>query len=137
MMLVTLAVGAVISTAADALPHAVEHQIRAHERLHYGLHLAAGRALGLCPCTRAAAQSQYAKAQPHAHTPRQRALVTTQVPQTAADYTTDALLLLGLSLWAGVAHPVGQWLLLTMVTGTGLLLMVRALRRRRSSGSLR
>jgi len=52
------------------------------DQVHYVVHLAAGRALSLCPCTAALADTQYARGMYHAHTPRQKALLTTARPGT-------------------------------------------------------
>ncbi|MFN8556343.1 MAG: hypothetical protein U0531_02985 [Dehalococcoidia bacterium] len=68
-----------------------ERVMRRHERLHFGIHLAAGRTLGVAPWTRDAADTQYAKALAHAHTSRQRALVTADRPRTPVAALKDSL----------------------------------------------
>src|SRR5262245_38425973 len=45
------------------------------DHLHYAGHLAAGRLLDLCPCTRRAAAAHYYYARFHAVTPRQKAVL--------------------------------------------------------------
>src|SRR5690242_14155753 len=51
-----------------------------NDRLHYVVHLAAGRAFSLCPCTTQLAQTQYARGMYHARSPHQVALLTTSRP---------------------------------------------------------
>jgi hypothetical protein len=51
-----------------------------NDQVHFGGHLLAGRVLSLCPCTAELAETQYVRALPHARTPLQVALLTTQRP---------------------------------------------------------
>jgi hypothetical protein len=61
------------------------------DRLHYVGHLALGRLLDLCPCTRAVADDQYRRALPHARTPRQSALVGDVRPRGLNARLVDAV----------------------------------------------
>jgi hypothetical protein len=56
-------------------------------RLHYTVHIVAGRLLDVCPCTRATADRQYWRARYHAVTPLQRAVALDPHPSTLADWT--------------------------------------------------
>jgi hypothetical protein len=57
-------------------------QVGHDDQVHYIGHLLAGRVLSLCPCTAAFAEHQYSRGMYHAHTPRQKALLTTARPTT-------------------------------------------------------
>lgn len=89
-----------IAASAIALPAGVD-LVRAgftradqrsdnYDRVHYGVHLIAGRILSVCPCTRGHAPDEYARALQHAGTSRRQALVTTERPQHVADGPRDA-----------------------------------------------
>jgi hypothetical protein len=55
-------------------------QVGHDDQVHYVVHLLAGRMLSLCPCTAQLADTQYERGMHHAHTPRQKALLTTARP---------------------------------------------------------
>jgi len=55
--------------------------LRRGDHLHYAVHLMAGRVLELCPCTHAAASSQYERARYHALTRLQRTVVAPKQPE--------------------------------------------------------
>src|SRR5712691_13488153 len=54
-----------------------------NDRLHYAVHLTAGRILSLCNCTDHLAAAQYYRGLFHARSPEQVALLTTARPLTA------------------------------------------------------
>jgi plastocyanin len=56
------------------------------DHLHYAGHLAAGRLLDICPCTRRAAAAQYYYARFHAVTSRQMAVLATTRPGSASEW---------------------------------------------------
>jgi hypothetical protein len=56
------------------------------DHLHFAIHILAGRAFDLCPCTRRAADGQYNRARFHAVTPRQRSVVGNTHPQTPTEW---------------------------------------------------
>src|SRR4051812_15947096 len=65
-------------------------QIGHDDRVHYVGHLLAGRLLSLCPCGAPLAERQYARGMYHAHTPRQKALLTTARPATVRELLLEA-----------------------------------------------
>jgi hypothetical protein len=97
----TVALSLVPTLGAVAVTH-TERTVRSHERLHFSLHLAAGRALSVCPCTRPLATNQYAKAAVHAPTPGERWLVTTGRPQRLLDGPRDLVTLVRYGGWIAV-----------------------------------
>jgi hypothetical protein len=106
----------------------LNYGIRAHERLHYGLHLVAGRVLSLTPWTEGLAEDQYYRATYHAHTPRQRALVTTDRPDDLPERIEDGARVAWWSARAVGRHPAREEILVAgvmMVLAGGLLLGVR------------
>ena len=110
----------------------LEHQVRAHERLHYGLHLTAGRTLSVCPCTQSLALVQYGTARAHAHTSRQQMLVTTDIPRAPDERLEDAVLVSRLTLGVLARRPGGLVLLsgaaLVLAALSGLLFRARPAR---------
>ena len=56
------------------------------DHVHYAVHVATGRILSLCPCTRRAAATQYYRAHFHALTPHQRALLDSSNPRTPGQW---------------------------------------------------
>jgi hypothetical protein len=64
--------------------------LRRGHHLHYAVHLIAGRLLDLCPCTRAAASTQYYRARFHAVTRRQRAVVAPRPSGAPTDWAAYA-----------------------------------------------
>jgi hypothetical protein len=64
-----------------------------NDQVHYGGHLLAGRLLSLCPCTAQLAETQYLRGTPHARTPMQLALLTSQRPQSMRARLAEAPLL--------------------------------------------
>ena len=113
---VLLAVGGVLLLPGTV--HRLERQVRAHERLHYGLHLAAGRTLDVCSCTQSLAQVQYGKARAHAHTSRQKRLVTSAIPRGPDERLEDAVLVSRLTLGVLARQPGG----LVLLSGAALVL---------------
>jgi lysophospholipase L1-like esterase len=71
------------------LPAQVGWVIEHGDRLHYVGHLLLGRVLDLCPCTVELASDQYERADAHARTVRQRALVTYERPHTPRAVLSD------------------------------------------------
>lgn len=65
------------------------------DEVHYGGHLIAGRLFGLWPGGAELAENQYVKGLYHARTPRQKALLTTQRPNSARAHLAEARLLAG------------------------------------------
>ena len=59
------------------------------DRLHYVWHLGFGRLFALCPCTAPLAAEQYERAEWHTRTARQRALITSERPQTLPETLSD------------------------------------------------
>ncbi|MBV9168827.1 MAG: hypothetical protein JOZ81_01925 [Chloroflexi bacterium] len=55
-------------------------------RLHYAVHITAGRILAICPCTRDAADRQYWRAGYHAVTPLQREVAQAPRPESASGW---------------------------------------------------
>jgi hypothetical protein len=51
-----------------------------NNKVHYGVHLLAGRVFSLCPCTTSFADEQYARGLYHATTSRQADLLTSARP---------------------------------------------------------
>jgi hypothetical protein len=119
------------SLATTALTRS-ELVVRRHERLHFSLHLAAGRALSVCPCTRPLAAVQYEKAALHAPTPAERRLVTTERPRRLLDGPGDLITLARYSGWIAVSSPEargGLALAGIMMAATGMIWSRRLPRR--------
>src|SRR5215212_4198364 len=68
---------------------AVAHAVDRGDRLHYVGHLVLGLLFDVCPCTESIAADQYHRADQHARTARQRALVTSARPETLEEVPTD------------------------------------------------
>jgi hypothetical protein len=129
--LATLSIVAVLvpSLGTTALTHS-ERIVRSHERLHFSLHLAAGRALSVCPCTRSLASIQYEKAATHAPTPGERWLVTTGRPQRLLDGPRDLVTLTRYAGWIAVSSSEARGTL--ALVGSMLILIGLGFRRRLS-----
>jgi plastocyanin len=56
------------------------------DHLHFAVHIAEGRLLDICPCTRRAANFQYFKAHFHALTPHQAALAADSNPHSLSQW---------------------------------------------------
>jgi hypothetical protein len=85
--------------------------LRRGNHLHYAVHLIAGRLLDLCPCTQAAAATQYCRARFHAVTRLQRAVVARRQPGTPTDwaaYATGPMAVAGDWIADGVSWLSGQ-----------------------------
>lgn len=126
------AAGVLVILCSILLPAAaarIERDIRAHERLHYGLHLAAGRTLSLCPCTRLLARTQYDKAEAHAQTVRQQLLVTSAIPSGPDERLEDAVLVSRITASVLVRRSHALLPLASMaavaITLTGAFLLIR------------
>jgi hypothetical protein len=65
-------------------------QVGHDDQVHYLGHLAAGRLLSLCPGAAALAERQYARGMYHAHTPRQKALLTSGRPESFSERLKEA-----------------------------------------------
>jgi plastocyanin len=61
--------------------------IHSGDHLHFAGHVAAGRLLDVCPCTRGLADGQYYRAHFHAVTPLQLAVAATTRPHSPAEWT--------------------------------------------------
>ena len=107
----------------------LDRTLHAHERLHFMTHLAAGRALSVCPCTRNRAAMEHWKAARHAPTPRERALATVDRPRHLADVPGDLAALARYGLWVALTSPTGRLLAtlpaIALTAGGGLLLAHR------------
>jgi hypothetical protein len=86
-------VGGITLVSLLPLVRDVALQAAHDDQVHYAGHLFAGRLLSLCPCGAQLAEVQYARAMYHAHTPRQRALLTTQRPTSARARLAEARML--------------------------------------------
>lgn len=127
----SIVVSLVPALATAALTRS-EHVVRRHERLHFTIHLAAGRALSLCPCTRPLAAVQYDKAALHAPTPNERRLVTTDRPQRLLDGPGDLIALTRYGGWIAVSSPearAGLALAGILMVATGVIWSRRLPRR--------
>jgi hypothetical protein len=116
------------AVAGDAMVHRADVALHRHERLHFAAHLAAGRALAVCPCSRGRADLEYWKAARHAPTPAERALVTTGRPRDSLDLPGDAVLLGRYAAWLTIHDPaartvalVGTPLVMLLLGGLGLV----------------
>jgi hypothetical protein len=98
----------VVAAGSDSVPAPLERAIRRHERLHFGLHLAAGRVLSVCPCTRDQSQEQYGKAAAHAPSPQERALVTSERPHRYRDGPEDLFALGRYGAWISLHSTEAQ-----------------------------
>ncbi len=98
--------GRLVFASRATPPSPAQHQAR--ETVHYWGHLAAGRALQLCPCTRRRAYWEYWQAHFHAHTPQQRALISTQVPHSPAAGIADVAVIGWLGTRALLANPLAR-----------------------------
>jgi hypothetical protein len=96
-LLASAGIGRLIQVDQTA-PYGSAEQRDAHHTLHYWGHLVIGRALQVCPCSRRQAYWEYYKARFHAATPRQRALITTQIPHSLPAAARDAVVV----GWLGV-----------------------------------
>jgi hypothetical protein len=74
---------------SDSVLHQLELAIEHGDRLHYVGHLALGRLFDLSPGMAQLAADQYQRAAAHATTARQRALVTSERPQTLETLVSD------------------------------------------------
>jgi hypothetical protein len=74
---------------SDSVPHQIELAIEHGDRLHYVGHLALGRLFDLGPGMEHLAIEQYWRAEAHATTERQLALVTSARPQTLETQVSD------------------------------------------------
>lgn len=54
--------------------------------LHFATHIVAGRVLDICPCTRAAADTEYWRARYHAVTPLEQRVGLRVMPRTPAEF---------------------------------------------------
>ena len=70
---------------------AVAHAVDRGDRLHYVGHLVLGRLFDACPCTESIAADQYHRADQHARTERQQALVTTARPDSMEEVPSDVV----------------------------------------------
>jgi plastocyanin len=75
-----------IPTSGARLRWTIDHG----DHLHFAVHVAAGRVLDLCPCTRRAAAMQYYRASFHATTPAQKALLKNLQPHTPGELVAYA-----------------------------------------------
>jgi hypothetical protein len=98
----------------------------AHETLHYWGHLLLGRSFSVAPGFRSHASVQYQKAAPHAHTPEQRALLSSQRPHHMWQLPPDAARV----SWGGVhalwTNPLVRPVLLWGLVGSGLVVLLAA-----------
>ena len=100
--LLTLADTLAPGDGSQSLSGRLAWTIHSGDHLHFAVHVAAGRVLDLCPCTRAAAAAQYYRAHFHAVTPLQRAVVATVAPRTAAEWSVYVFGPLGVGAnWVG------------------------------------
>jgi hypothetical protein len=100
------------AVAGDAAVRRADVFLHRHERLHFATHLAAGRLLSACPCSRGRADLEYWKAARHAPSARERALVTTERPRRLPDAPRDADRLLRYGAWLTVHDPPTRRVLL-------------------------
>jgi hypothetical protein len=99
----------------DGVPRQVKMAIDHGDRLHFVGHLAVGRLFDLCRCAEEIAADQYHRANAHATTARQRALVTSDRPQRFEEAVSDigGILVSGLrwaqrgSTWVLMRLPLG------------------------------
>ncbi|MCC6176364.1 MAG: hypothetical protein IT305_13745 [Chloroflexi bacterium] len=84
----------------ESLPQQIAYAFDRGDRLHYVVHLAAGRAADLCACAPEFAQDQYRRAAYHARTDRQLALVTSERPTVLTAWVADT---------AGVLESGARW----------------------------
>jgi hypothetical protein len=98
-------VGVVWPAAGRTALTPLDQTVRAHERLHFAIHLAAGRVFSICPCTRGLAREQYWKASMHAPTSMEEALVTSGRPQRVRDGPGDLLVLTRYGGWVARHSP--------------------------------
>jgi hypothetical protein len=102
--LVAMGLVAVLGLAAVAPSLTrVALQVGHDDQVHYVVHLFAGRMLSLCPCTASMADHQYARGMYHAHTPQQKALLTTARPTNLHDRLKETPVLVS----ALVRHVTG------------------------------
>jgi hypothetical protein len=123
LSVISIAVALIPPLGTAALTQ-TERVVRSHERLHFTLHLAAGRTLSVCPCTRPLAAVQYDKAAAHAPTAGERWLVTTGRPQRLLDGPRDFLTLSRYGGWIAVNSSEargGLALAGIMLVATGLV----------------
>jgi hypothetical protein len=99
----------------NRLPQQVGDAIEYGDHLHFVSHLVLGRLLSLTPWTKAVAADQYDRASAHATTARQRALVTSDRPQSPSDALLDLVGIIASGLrwgqrgaaWLLVRSPLG------------------------------
>lgn len=139
LLLLTAVAGLWRSDAGARALAFADREVHEHQRLTYALHLAAGRLLALCPCTRAQADTQYLKATAHAATDRQLALATTERPRTVESGLYDATAIAWLSLHNLLSDPAVLPFAGLASSGAGALIMalwLRAEARRQGVGPL-
>lgn len=116
------------SPLGEAAYTQLDRTIHAHERLHFAIHLTAGRVLSICPCTRNRAATEHWKAARHAPTPRERRLATVERPRSLIDVPRDVLALTRYGVWVALASPHGRLLTpvpLLAAAAVGALLLSR------------
>ena len=107
--------------AGESLRREADIVVHRHERLHFAVHLAAGRVFSVCPCSRGRADMEHWKAARHAPSVGERALVTSARPRRLFDAPSDAARLLRYGAWLMVHDAATRTVVLVGVAGGTLL----------------